>query len=177
MKEFILLLVFAFVISLNGCGDKKEVSGDKTDPSVKENKTDTKEPLSSTKEGSNTTGEANTDPSKQEPDKSNELGMTPGMPANFPADIPQPKNSKVIGSLTSTEGTMVTFESNDKVQEIINYFKEEMTKNGYAVSEDGELITPDKGGLINWKKGTKEVQLVIGYDKDKNISSLVITYK
>lgn len=178
MKEFILLFVFAFVISFNGCDDKKEVSGDKNDPSVKENKAEQKEPSSGIKpEGTNTTGEANTDPSKQEPDKSNELGMTPGMPANFPADIPQPKNSKVIGSLTSTEGTMVTFESNDKVQEIINYFKEEMTKNGYAVSEDGELITPDKGGLINWKKGTKEVQLVIGYDKDKNISSLVITYK
>jgi hypothetical protein len=178
MKEFILLFLFAFVISLNGCDEKKEVSGDKNDPSVRENKTDPKDPSSGTKqEDINKTGEANTDPSKQESDKSNELGMTPGMPANFPSDVPQPKNSKVIGSLTSTEGTMVTFESNDKVQEIINYYKEEMTKNGYAVSEDGELITPDKGGLINWKKGAKEVQLVIGYDKDKNISSLVITYK
>ncbi len=178
MKEFILLFVFAFVITMNGCGDNKEVSGDKNAPPSKDNKTETKDPSTISKpEEVNKTDEANTDPAKQESDKSNELGMTPGMPANFPSDIPQPKNSKVIGSLTSTEGTMVTFESNDKVQEIINYYKEEMTKNGYAVSEDGELITPDKGGLINWKKGTKDVQLVIGYDKDKNLSSLVITYK
>lgn len=178
MKEFILLFVFAFVITLNGCDDKKEVSGDKNVPTSKENKTEMKDPSSMPKqEEVNKTEETNTDPAKQETDKSNELGMTPGMPANFPSDIPQPKNSKVIGSLTSTEGTMVTFESNDKVQDIINYYKEEMTKNGYAVSEDGELITPDKGGLINWKKGAKEVQLVLGYDKDKNLSSLVITYK
>ncbi|MEO8447540.1 MAG: hypothetical protein ABI528_08600 [bacterium] len=178
MKEIILLFVFAFVITMNGCGDKKEVSGDKDAPPSKDNKTELKDPSSNTKqEEANKTGEANTDPSKQDADKSNELGMTPGMPSNFPPDIPQPKNSKVIGSLTSTEGTMVTFESKDKVQEIITYYKEEMTKNGYAVSEDGELITPDKGGLINWKKGTKEVQLVLGYDKDKNLSSLVITYK
>ncbi len=178
MKEFILLFVFAFVITLNGCGDKEEVSQNKTETTSKQNNQETKVPPDITKqEESNKSEDPNTDPSKQGTDKSNELGMTPGMPANFPADIPQPKNSKVIGSLTSTEGTMVTFESNDKVQEIINYYKEEMTKNGYAVSEDGELITPDKGGLINWKKGTKDVQLVIGYDKDKNLSSLVITYK
>ena len=109
--------------------------------------------------------------------KTNELGMTAGMPADFPADVPQPLNSKVIGSLVSTDGTMVTFESKDKVQEIITFYKEEMSKSGYEITEDGELITPDKGGLINWSKKGKEVQLVLGYDKDKNISSLVITYK
>ncbi len=163
---------------MNGCEDKKEVSGNKDVPSSKNDVSETKSPSEMSKNDElNKSEQTNTDPANQESDKSNELGMTPGMPANFPSDVPQPKNAKVIGSLTSTDGTMVTFESNDKVQDIINFYKEEMTKNGYAVSEDGELITPDKGGLINWKKGTKEVQLVLGYNKDKNISSLVITYK
>ena len=108
MKEFILLIVFAFVITLNGCDDKKEVSGDKNVPASKDNKTEIKDPSSVTKQDEvNKTEEPNTDPSKQESDKSNELGMTPGMPANFPSDIPQPKNSKVIGSLTKPAFSLV----------------------------------------------------------------------
>lgn len=183
MKKIILLLVFACVIILNGCEEKKEVSGNKdvspskNDPSDKMPQLEKSRNDELNKSELNNQEQTNTDPALQEKENSNELGMTPGMPANFPSDVPQPKNSKVIGSLTSTEGTMVTFESNDKIQEIINYYKEELTKNGYSISEDGELITPDKGGMINWKKGTKEVQLVLGFNKEKNISSLVITYK
>ncbi len=176
MKEIIIVLIFAFFVSLNGCGDKSEVSGEKKDLSAKEEKKDegtsSKDTELKEKKESNSSTEA-----ASEEVKTNELGMTPGMPSNFPSDVPQPKNAKVIGSLTSSEGTMVTFESNDKVQSIIDFYKTEMKNNGYTVSEDGELITPDKGGLINWKKQGKEVQLVLGYDEDKKISSLVITYK
>lgn len=180
MKEIILLFIFAFVISFTGCGDKEKVSEEKKETSMQDNKKEQKDPAGDLKDSDLKEKEAanpTSDPAVEDANKSNELGMTPGMPANFPADVPQPKNAKVIGSLTSSEGTMVTFESNEKVQDIINFYKEEMKKNGYVVSEDGELITPDKGGLINWKKQEKEVQLVLGYDKDKNISSLVITYK
>ena len=52
-----------------------------------------------------------------------------------------------------------------------------MSKNGYVIEEGGEVITPGKGGLINWIKQGKSVQIVLGYDKDKGLSSFVITYK
>jgi hypothetical protein len=103
--------------------------------------------------------------------------MTPGLPSNYPSDIPKPRNAKVLGSLNSSEGTVVTFESPEQVTEIVNFYKDEMKKNGYAVTEGGENIVSDKGGLINWTKEKKEVNLMLGRDNDKNITSLVITYK
>jgi hypothetical protein len=63
------------------------------------------------------------------------------------------------------------------VQDIVNFYKEEMKKNGFAVTEGGESLVSDKGGLINWVKDKREIGLMLGYDKDKNITSLVITYK
>lgn len=177
MKVIFLFLTIVFFNALTGCDNKSEVSGEKKDASEMENKKEVKDASSELKDSDEKRKEELNPQTDAAADKSNELGMTPGMPGNFPADVPQPKNAKVIGSLTSTEGTMVTFESPEKVQEIITYYKEEMKKNGYVITEDGELITPDKGGLINWKKESKEVQLVLGYDKDKNLSSLVITYK
>ncbi len=66
MKEFILLFVFAFVITMNGCGDNKEVSGDKNAPPSKDNKTETKDPSTISKpEEVNKTDEANTDPADE----------------------------------------------------------------------------------------------------------------
>jgi len=103
--------------------------------------------------------------------------MTPGLPKDFPVDVPQPKNAKTLGSLNSSEGVVVTFESTDKVQDIVDFYKEEMKRNGFAVTEGGETLVSDKGGLINWIKDKREVGLMLGYDKDKNITSLVITYK
>lgn len=178
MKKFIFFFVLMFFISLNGCGNKDIDPDAQKDAVIQDNKKEVKEDQNSEikdpelkkKEEANPESEPSTD-------KTNELGMTPGMPGNFPPDIPQPKNARVIGSLTSTDGTMVTFESPEKIQDIVVYYKDEMKKNGYVIAEDGELITPGKGGLINWKKSGKEVQLVLGYDKDKNLSSLVITYK
>ncbi|MBK9226652.1 MAG: hypothetical protein IPL67_06280 [Ignavibacteria bacterium] len=87
------------------------------------------------------------------------------------------KNSKTLGSLNSTEGTVVTFESTDMVPGIITFYKDEMKKNGYEIVEGSENLVSDKGGVLSWKKAGKEVGLMLGFDKDKNITSLVITYK
>lgn len=176
MKTFILLLISVCLISLNSCGNKNETSGDKKEDAKQEVKKDNDQ--SDLKDiESNKKEDPDTAPGNEDKAKSNELGMTPGMPNDFPADVPLPKNSKTLGSLNSSEGTIVTFESNDKVVDIVSFYKDEMNKNGYTVSEGGESLISDKGGLINWKKDKKEVGLMLGYDKDKNITSLVITYK
>lgn len=187
MRKLISLLITfivgsLFTLTLNGCGDKNEVSGEKKNETKQELKSDSKSESSENKDDEqNKKEELNSDPSadlsKSDANKTNELGMTPGLPANFPGDVPQPKNSKTLGSLNSSEGTVVTFESPEKVLDIVNYYKEEMKKNGYVISEGGETLVSDKGGLIGWKKESKEVGLMLGYDKDKNITSLVITYK
>ncbi|MEP7145852.1 MAG: hypothetical protein ABI792_02450 [bacterium] len=173
MKNSILLIVIISLISLSSCGNKNETSGDKKENAKLETKND-ESVQSGTKENETTNKQ---DPGNDDKSRTNELGMTPGMPASFPSDVPIPKNSKTLGSLNSSEGTIVTFESNDKVMDIVSYYKDEMSKNGYTISEGGESMISDKGGLINWKKEKKDVGLMLGYDKDKSITSLVITYK
>lgn len=176
LKNFLLYL-FCISLIVSGCGDKNEKTEtsegkDKSELKSEDKKENLKDPSESQKQEETTvenTGE-NTD-------KANELGMTPGMPKDFPQDIPLPKNSKTLGSLNSSEGTVVTFESKDKVQDIVNFYKEELKKNGYVLNEEGETLVSDKGGLINWTKEKKEVGLMLGYDKDKDITSLVITYR
>jgi hypothetical protein len=181
MKKLISLIIVFMIVLFFGCGNKSEVSGEKKNDMNQELKSDvkneTQEKKSEETTGSEQTNEQDTDPLKSDLSKSNELGMTPGLPPNYPKDVPQPKNAKTLGSLNSSEGTVVTFESPDKVQDIVNYYKEEMKNNGYEISEGGETLVSDKGGLISWKKDNKEVGLMLGYDKDKNITSLVITYK
>ncbi|MDQ3021381.1 MAG: hypothetical protein M3R36_12550 [Bacteroidota bacterium] len=179
MRNLISLLIFFIFISYIGCGEKNEVSGDRKDnpkiESKKENENQSSQNNESEPEKKDDDKE--TDPSKSDLNKANELGMSPGMPANFPTDVPTPRNAKTLGSLNSSEGTVVTFESPEKVQDIVGFYKDEMKKNGYIISEGGETLVSDKGGLISWKKDSKEVGLMLGYDKDKNITSLVITYK
>ncbi|MCY7363213.1 MAG: hypothetical protein LH629_14275 [Ignavibacteria bacterium] len=177
MGKLILLFLITGFISIAGCENKNEVSGEKKDQIKTEEKKETKSETSVKTEDMKKTEEVKPETVQSENNKANELGMTPGLPGDFPADVPQPKNSKALGSLNSSDGTVVTFESKDKVIDIVNFYKEEMKKTGYTITEGGENIVSDKGGLINWTKEKKEVGLTLGYDKDKNITSLVITYK
>ena len=172
MRKLILLLIFGALVTISSCGEKNENAGGK-----KDEQKESKEDAVLIEDESLKTDGTNEDPLKDDASKTNELGMSPGLPKDFPVDVPQPKNAKTLGSLNSSEGVVVTFESTDKVQDIVNFYKEEMKKNGFAVSEGGETLVSDKGGLINWIKNKREVGLMLGYDKDKDITSLVITYK
>ncbi|MBS1518274.1 MAG: hypothetical protein JSS91_09330 [Bacteroidetes bacterium] len=170
MKKILLIVFIVSSLIITGCGNNQN------DTAKKENETGKTETGSTENSAGNEVKKEEAG-NENQTKTDNELGMKPGLPSNFPGDIPQPKNSKVLGSLTSSEGTVVTFESNDKVTDIVNFYKDEMKKNGYNLSEEGESLVSDKGGLINWSKGDKIAGLMLGYDKDKNITSLVITYK
>jgi len=177
MRTNFLLLSFALIFFITGCDEKKEVQGEKKEEKKKtETVQEKSDPVTTEEETTkNTADTAKTE--NNEIDKLNELGMKPGWPSDFPADIAKPKNSKIIGSLKSSEGTIVTFESSDKVPEIVSYYKDEMKKNGFTISEDGEKITGDIGGLVSWKKEKSEVNLNIAFDKEKNITQVLITYR
>lgn len=178
MKKYILLCISGIVILFNGCGNKNEATGDKKDEVKQETKMQTNQSQDQSSEELKKKEDAmKQDANKDDASKLNELGMTAGMPKDFPSDVPQPNNARVIGSLNSSDGTIVTFESTDKINDIVNFYKDEMKKNGYTVDDEGETIVSEKGGLVNWKKDKKEVQIMLGYDKDKSMTSLVITYK
>ncbi|HMS64990.1 MAG TPA: hypothetical protein PKD83_07015 [Ignavibacteria bacterium] len=192
MKKSFLFLKYAAVLCLmlsiyvTGCDNKsedvtinkkEEKTESRTTIEKNEIKNETKNETSLTNEEELAKKEeANQDPSQTSENKANELGMTPGLPKNFPADIPQPKNSKTLGSINSSDGTIVTFESPDKVLDIVSFYKDQMKKVGYTLTETGETLVSEKGGLINWTKDKKEVGLTLGYDKDRNITSIALTY-
>ena len=155
LLSLLFVLFVAAAVYTSGCGKKENTSsGDQTgDTKTEEQKKE--EPKTET--------------------KNNELGITEGLPKDYPSEVPQPKNSKVLGSLNTSEGTVVTFESNDKPKDIFNQFAEELEKNGYKKAE-GEMMGDD-GGMALWNKEKKEVSIMLAWDKEKSISSVVITYK
>jgi hypothetical protein len=157
-KNLLNLFFVMFVASavyISGCGKKENTTaGDQTgDTKVEEQKKD--EPKSE--------------------NKTNELGIKEGLPADYPPDVPQPVNSKVLGSLNTSEGTVVTFESSDKPKDVFKQFSADLEKNGYKKAEGEQM--KDDGGMAMWNKDKKEVSIMLAWDKEKNISSVVITYK
>jgi hypothetical protein len=150
----LIIVVFLAGIYFTGCG-KKETSdtGDK--------KEDTKTQDQKNQSSGNTSA--------------NELGITEGLPKDYPSDVPQPKDAKCMGSLVSSEGTTVTFESGQKPKDILSDFTSQLDKGGFKKSE-GELMS-EEGGLSMWTKDKREVSLMLAWDKDKSKSSIVVTYK
>ena len=158
---FVLVLIAG--ISFSGCGKKDQTQQQNT---TGDNKQDVK-----------TTEPKKDDASKDntKKDSKNDLGIKEGIPSDYPSDVPQPQNSKCLGSLSTSEGTVVTFESNDKPKDILKPFTDGLDKNGYKKGE-GEMMSDD-GGMSMWKKDKKEVDIMLAWDKDKKTSSIVVTYK
>jgi hypothetical protein len=164
IKYFTILTVIAVFLTVNlfnSCGKKETTnttSGDKKE------------------EPSSNTDQPKLDKPGEQKKTSNELGISEGLPKDYPSDIPQPKNSKNMGFLTTSEGTVVTFESDDRPKAIYDSFSADIEKNGYKKDEGGALMSDD-GGLALWKKDTKECSVMLAWDKDKSKSSVVVTYK
>ena len=78
-----------------------------------------------------------TDDSKK--DSKNELGIKEGLPGDYPKDIPQPKAGKVLGSLNTSEGTTVTFESTEKPMDILKDFGDGVEKSGFKKAEGEQM--------------------------------------
>lgn len=162
ISKYLLILSLLFFVS---CGKGDNSDSSKTDEEGTEESTTDDKTSSGKTEGKD---ESNLG--------ANDLGMSEGLPDDFPDDIPEPENGKCLGSIITSEGTVVTFESTNKVKEVVDFYKEKMSSSGYELSEGGEILVSDQGGLIGWEKAGKEIGLMLGYDKDKEITSVVITY-
>jgi hypothetical protein len=166
----IIVLLFALVLGLTsaaGCDKKSDNQTSKDTNSVQQDKV--KQQMNDDGSVPGSTGKTeNTIPG-------NELGMSAGLPSDFPPDIPQPKNSKIIGSLLSSDGMVVTFQTDAPVKEVVEFYKSEMTKNGFKQTESGDMLMKDNGGMIGFQKDNRDVQLMLS--SNENITSVVITYK
>lgn len=161
--NLLLVLALASVFAFSSCGKKDTTT-------TGDNKTDT------TKKTEQQQNQSSGDVKTTNPDpKSNELGIKEGIPADYPKDVPQPVNSKCLGSLSTSEGTVVTFESPDRPKDILKPFAEGVEKAGFKKGE-GEMMSDD-GGMAMWTKEKREASIMLAWDKDKKVSSVVVTYK
>lgn len=158
-------------LALYGCGNTDEKTEVKKDEKSTEQTKPEDKKTESTSEGD--IKKDNSDP--------NGLGMTTGLPQDFPKDIPQPNNSTCNGFLSSSDGTVVTFESKDNLKSVVDFYRTSMEKSGYQKQEGNEYFENENGAALGFKKSGKEapreVGFLFGVNKENKITQIVITYK
>ena len=168
MKNILLILLLIGFVLISGCGKKDD---------IKENVKDDKK-SEEMKKDNTTSGDQNKVESKDKSStNTNDLGISEGLPKNFPGDIPQPKNSKCLGSLSSSEGTVVNFETSEKIKDLVGFYKDEMKKVGFVIAEGGDIIVSNDAAILSWKKDAREFSLIMSFDKEKSMSQIAMTYK
>ncbi len=160
MKNLIVLFFLTLGLIISGCSKKEEPKNESS------GNNEVKKEVTSDDNG-NTKYEL----------KSGDLGIAQGLPSNFPSDVPQPKNSKCLGYLSTSEGTVVTFECTESVKGLADFYKEEMKKMDYNMDDGGEVMVSESGAILAWKKDKKEVSVVIAKDEASGKTSCVVTYK
>jgi len=150
MKHLVYEVILVFIIGLGGCGKT-----DKTDVTVKTDDK-TKDVDVKTKDATVSTGK---------------------LPDNYPSDIPQYKDAKILASASTAQGTTVTFEIPDKLKAVADFYKDAMKKGGYDADKNNDMMMTDKGGIMTYKKGGKDFTLTMGYDDARSVTSLVLVYK
>jgi hypothetical protein len=170
MKKLLLFGILFSILALQSCGNN-----DKSGDTKKDDKS-TEQTAPDEKVNNTNAGDTKTD-GKQENNDPNGLGLSSGLPQDFPKDVPQPNNSKCNGFLGSSDGTVVTFESKDNLKSIIDFYKTQMEKSGYKSQEGNEYFQNENGAMLGYKKGNREVGFLFGINKENNVTQIVITYK
>jgi len=161
MNKFVVIIFSLLLIGFTSCG-KKETKTDSPKDTVK----------TEIKKDTNTTGD------KKDDKAGNELGLKSGIPADFPKDVPQPPNSTCHGTIyNQTDGNAVTFISKAKPLEIVNFYKEELKKNGFTFEAGQDEMVNEKGGMLKWSKGKLDVEVMMSYKAEANESDVVLSYK
>jgi hypothetical protein len=166
MKKLLLVVILFALFLCQGCGNKNEKTDVKKDDKVTE---ESKSPDKNISSGDNKTNDKKSD--------ENGLGLSTGLPQDFPKDVPQPPNSKCNGYLGSSDGTVVTFESTETLKNIIDFYKSSMEKNGFKSMEGNEYFQNENGAMLGYTKDKTEIGFLLGIDKEKNVTQVVITYK
>lgn len=94
------------------------------------------------------------------------------LPAGFPEEIPIPKNSQIMGSMTMRGMKSVTLETNGSPQEFATFYREQMKNKGWD-----ELMASQQGSdnfSAVFRKDRQ--QLTVGISADEDQSTISLTY-
>ncbi len=150
MKHLTLAVLLLFVIGLSSCGKKD----------------DSKVDVTTNKEGTDVNV------------KTKDVDVsTNKLPADWPSDLPTYKDAKLLASAKTPQGSTATYEISDKLKPIADFYKDEMKKAGYDADKSNDMMMTDKGGVMVYKKGGKEVDFTMGYADATSKTSLVVLVK
>jgi hypothetical protein len=85
------------------------------------------------------------------------------VPEGFPADVPIYKPSDVIVSLKVKDGYNVTLATNDSSQQVADYYKSELAKNGWTNQDTSAVFNANVAQA--YQKGNTNLVIVIGNDQ------------
>jgi len=102
--------------------------------------------------------------------KTRPAGETPG---NLPS---YPNATRTLYVNNRIVGLIMTYQTNDSVKQVINFYKDEMQERGYNVTRD--FTTSDEtGALIMFTKDDNKVYATVGQDSPYGNTSIVIKAK
>ncbi len=150
----LFLIVFTSFLLLQGCGEKKEQS-------------DSQAPKEEQTSGTQSSAE-------QTENNQATLDTKEGLPEDFPKDIPLPEKMKKAKYIDNNNSKIVIIEADINVKDAINYYKENLKKNGFELNKNDNLIDRDEIYNADWRKNNKNVNVAITFQN--NLSNIVISY-
>jgi hypothetical protein len=115
--------------------------------------------------------------SKKEDLKNNNDSTLKKLPDDFPSDFPIYKNAGIMSSSKTPDGSTLTFEIDDNIQAVGDFYKSEMLKNGYKAISDNNIVLSNKGGIITYSKGGREFELKFRYNDAASKTILIISIR
>ncbi len=73
-------------------------------------------------------------------------------------------------------GLFMTYQTNDSAKQVIAFYKTEMQKRGYNITNDF-ISSSESGGLIVFTKGNDRVYVMVGRDSTHGNTSIAIKTK
>jgi hypothetical protein len=81
--------------------------------------------------------------------------------AGGPSDVPEyPNANRTSSNSLPLVGQVVTYQTNDSAQQVLEFYKTQMLERGYNVSR--ETSANETGGLITFVKGQDSVWVAVG---------------
>lgn len=85
------------------------------------------------------------------------------LPDGFPSDVPVYKPADTVLSLKTKDGYNVTLATEDSATKVLDFYKTELAKNGWAASEDSQFVFGENNAQV-FTKGDNQLVVLVGAD-------------
>lgn len=94
------------------------------------------------------------------------------LPKNFPDDVYIHKNTTIFNAYTTSESTMVGFDTTDSVKTVADQYIANMVKNGWTKKT---LLDQPAISMLSFSKKGRNASVIISSDDEKTQISLTLT--